>query len=145
MSVFSLIYLKNLVSWLLVCVRTHHQTKSHIDLLLFSKMFIFLNWIVVSVAKFVFMFISFHMVFKQWLMIALQYWFVIHQHELTMSVHVSPPSRVSLPPPAHSHLSRLWQSPSLSSLSHIATSHWLSIYTCWCVHAVLSLVPHPCP
>ena len=65
MSVFSLIYLKNLVSWLLVCVRTHHQTKSHIDLLLFSKMFIFLNWIVVSVAKFVFMLLSFRMVFNQ--------------------------------------------------------------------------------
>ena len=55
---------------------------------------------------------------------------VIHQHELTLGVHLSPPSWISPRPPAHSHPSRLLQSPSLSSLSHIANSHWLSIYVC---------------
>ena len=38
------------------------------------------------------------------------------------------PSLLNLPPvfPPHSHLSRLLQSPSLSSLSQTANSHWLS-------------------
>ena len=36
---------------------------------------------------------------------------VIHQHELTIGVHTSPPFWISLPPPAHSHPSKLLQSP----------------------------------
>ena len=78
---------------------------------------------------------------------------VIHQHELTIGIRISPPSWISLPPPAHSHPSRLLQSPSLSSLSHTANSHWLSVDKCWCtcIHAALHschplpLVPHPGP
>ena len=42
---------------------------------------------------------------------------VIHQHELTIGVHMSPPSQTSLLPSAHSHPSRLLRSPSLSSLN----------------------------
>ena len=54
---------------------------------------------------------------------------------------MSPCSWIFLPRPTHSHLSRLLQSPSLSSLSHTANSHWLSIYKCWCtcIHAALSI------
>ena len=39
---------------------------------------------------------------------------VIHQQGLTIGIHMSPPSKISLPPPADSLLSRLLQSPSLS-------------------------------
>ena len=49
----------------LLCFRTHHQTQGHVDLFLFSKMLIVFNWNVVPVAKFVFMFLSFRMVFNQ--------------------------------------------------------------------------------
>ena len=42
-----------------------------------------------------------------WLMIGLIS--VIHQHELTIGVHMSPPSWISLPAPTHSHSSRLLQ------------------------------------
>ena len=52
---------------------------------------------------------------------------VIHQHELTIGVHMSSASWISPPPPAQPHPSRLLQSPSLSSLSHTANSHWPSI------------------
>ena len=45
---------------------------------------------------------------------------VIYQHELSIGVHMSPPSWTSVPPPTLSHPSRLFQSPSLSSLSHSA-------------------------
>ena len=55
---------------------------------------------------------------------------VIHQHELTIINHMSPLSWISHPPPAHSHPSRLFQSPGLSFLSHTADSHWPSIYIC---------------
>ena len=52
---------------------------------------------------------------------------VIYQHELSIGVHMSPPSWTSLPPPTHYHPSRLLQSPSLSSLSHTENFYWLSI------------------
>ena len=66
---------------------------------------------------------------------------VMHQHELTIGVHMSSPSWVSLPPPIHSHPSRLLQSSSVCSLSHTANSHWLSVYIwrCRCIHAALSI------
>ena len=68
---------------------------------------------------------------------------VTHQHELAIGVHTSSPFWISLPPPTPSHPSRLSQSPSLGSLSHIAHSHWLPIYICWCIcfHAALSIHP----
>ena len=56
---------------------------------------------------------------------------VIHQHELTIGVHMSPPSWISLLPPTCSWPSRLLQTPSLSSLSHMAHSHWLALYICY--------------
>ena len=55
------------------------------------------------------------------------------------------------PPPTPSHLSRLSQSPGLSSLSHRAISIWRSIvhmivyiFTCYSVFPTLSF-PNPCP
>ena len=70
---------------------------------------------------------------------------VIHQQGLTIGVHMSPPSKISLPPPADSRLSRLFQSPSLSSLSHSGT-HSVSA-ACCSLHLshLLPLLPHPCP
>ena len=49
---------------------------------------------------------------------------------------MSPLSGISLPPPSPSHPSRLSQSPDLSSLSHTANSHWLSI-----LHMVVYMFP----
>ena len=63
-----------------------------------------------------------------WLVYNIDLISVIHQHELTIGVHTSPHSWVSLPPPAHSYPFRLLQSPSFSSRNHTANSHWLSIY-----------------
>ena len=50
-----------------------------------------------------------------------------HQHELTIGLAMSPPTSTSLPPASPSHPSRFLQSTGLSSLSHTANSHWLSI------------------
>ena len=51
---------------------------------------------------------------------------------------MSPPSWISLPPPAHSHPSRLLQSPHLSSLSQTANSHWLFMFVGMCASMLLS-------
>ena len=51
----------------------------------------------------------------------------IHQGILAMGVHMSPPSRISLPPSMLFHPSRLSQSPRLRSPSHPTTFHWLPI------------------
>ena len=53
--------------------------------------------------------------------------FAKHQHKSAMGIHMSPPSWASLPLLTPSSPSRLSQSPSFSSLSHTANSHWLSI------------------
>ena len=45
-----------------------------------------------------------------------------HQHASAIGIHMSPPSWTSLPSLSPSHLSRLLQSPCLSSLSHTAVS-----------------------
>ena len=50
-----------------------------------------------------------------------------HQHESAVGLLMSPPTWTSLPPSPPSHPSRLLPSPSLSSLSHVANSHWLSV------------------
>ena len=68
---------------------------------------------------------------KHPLLFLIDWWFVynitlisvIHQHELnwhelTMGVHMSPPSWISLPLTTQSHPSRLLQNPSLSSKSY---------------------------
>ena len=52
----------------------------------------------------------------------------LYHYELTIIVHMSFPSWISLPPSTHSHLSRLLQSPHLISLSHTANPHWLFTY-----------------
>ena len=58
----------------------------------------------------------------------------------------------SLTPLTPSHCSSLSQSPSLSSLRHIANSHWLSIlhivvymFSCYCLNASHPLLPILCP
>ena len=81
-----------------------------------------------------------------WLVYNIGLMSVIHQHELTIGVHLSPPSWISLPPPAHSHLPRLLQSPRPSSLSHTANSHWYQL-TCVSVYAFMLFSPFisPCP
>ena len=94
------------------------------------------------------------MAFKKKYLFLIDWWLVcnfglisvIHQHELTIGIHMSPPSGISPPAPTHSHPSRLLQSPHLSSPSHTANAHWLSIYTCECVcsHPALRL-SHPLP
>ena len=69
----------------------------------------------------------------------------IHQHGLAIAIGSFP----SLPPiSTASHVSRLSQSPSLSSLSHTTNSHWQSIlhklvymFSCYCLHATLSILP----
>jgi len=82
-----------------------------------------------------------------WRIIALQYcvgfccistWI---GHE-SIGIHMSLSSSTSLPPPTPSHhTSRLLQSPSFSSQSHTANSHWLSIFTYGSVY--ISTLPSP--
>ena len=50
-----------------------------------------------------------------------------HQHESAIGKPMSPPSWTTLQPPSPSHPFRSLQSPGLSSLSHTANSHWLSV------------------
>ena len=50
-----------------------------------------------------------------------------HQHESAIGLPMSPPIWKSFPPPFPSHPSRLFPSPGLNFLSHMASSHWLSI------------------
>ena len=57
----------------------------------------------------------------------------IQQHESVIGTHMSPHSWAYLPPPHLFHPSRLSQSTRLSSLSHIANSHWLSISQVWVI------------
>ena len=47
-----------------------------------------------------FFFLSRYLFIFNWLMAGLQYWFDFYQHELTIGVHMSPPSWISLLPPA---------------------------------------------
>ena len=49
------------------------------------------------------------------------------QHESATDIHMSPPSWTSIPSPTPSQPSRLSQSARLSSLSHPADFHWVSI------------------
>ena len=83
--------------------------------------------------------------------IALEYWFDFCQISVWISYR-SPPSWISLLPPIISHPSRLLQSPSLSSMSHTANSHWLSIrhmavdmFPCYSLHSSYPLLPSPLP
>ena len=76
----------------------------------------------------------------------------ICQHGSAIVIHTSPPSWVSCPPPTPSYHCRLSESPGLSSLSHTANSHWLSILhmlaymsPCYSFHLSHSLLPTPPP
>ena len=60
----------------------------------------------------------------------------VHHYELAIGICMSPSSWTSLPAPTPSHPSRLLQSPCLSSLSHTANFHWLSI-----LHMVVYMLP----
>ena len=62
----------------------------------------------------------------KWRVIALQCAGFIQKHQAATSVHMSPSSLTSQPPPAPSHLSRLSQSPGLSPFCYTANSHFLS-------------------
>ena len=73
----------------------------------------------------------------------------IYQHELIISIHMSPPSWTSFPLPTLSHTSRLSKSPSWSSLSYtediyIYTSPFLLLPSIFPSISVFSseLVPH---
>ena len=66
-----------------------------------------LNWWVCSCGYF---FFSFEInLFLNWRIVALQNWlgFCKRQHESAIGIHMSPPYRISLPPPAPSHPSRM--------------------------------------
>ena len=85
-----------------------------------------------------------------WLLYCIGLISAIHQHKLAIGVHVSPPSV----PPTLSQPSRLLPSSSLSSLSHTANFHWLSILhmvvnmlPCFSLHSSYPLLPapRPCP
>ena len=87
----------------------------------------------------VFFFLNYSLFFKivikniccNWLMTALQYWFdICHTSTWINHRYTYVPSLLNLP--RTSHPSRLLWSPSWSSLSHTANSHWLSIYVCEC-------------
>ena len=82
--------------------------------------------------------------------IALQYCAGLHQTStwIAMGLPMSPPTWTSLLPSSPSHPSRMLPSPSLSSLSHIANSHWLSIlhmviHVSMSLHAFHPLLPPP--
>ena len=89
-----------------------------------------------------------------WRMNALQYCFVFC-HPLTWINHryTYVPSFVNLPRTSYIfHPSRLLQRPGLSSLSHTASFHWLSILhmivfmlPCYSLHSSHSLFPPPYP
>ena len=79
--------------------------------------------------------------------------YIKHQCVSAVDLPMSPPTWPSFPPPSPSHPSRLLLSPGLSSLSHTANSHWLSIlhmvmlfpyYSLHTSHPLLS-TPQPCP
>ena len=80
-----------------------------------------------------------------WSLISLQYFigFFHTSHELAIGIHMSPPSRTSVPPPTPSYPSRLSQNTHLSSLSHTADFHWLSVLhmVVYMFHAPLSIRP----
>ena len=76
---------------------------------------------------------------------------VIYQQESAIDTPMSPPSWISLLSSSQSHLSILLQSPCVSSLSHMANFHWLSIvHMLLCFHVslsiylTLSLLPSSC-
>ena len=75
----------------------------------------------------------------------------IHQHESAIGIPMSPPSWTSLPLPTASQPSSLSQSLCLSSLSHTANSHWLSIliwlhvFPCYSLHLSHPLLPPHSP
>ena len=119
-----------------------------------QSFFFFCNWIMAWVAKLVFLFISFNLFGFPSFFLSNSYlfsveWFFLYNIGLighistgiSIGVRVSPRSWIFLPHPTHSHHSRLSESPSLSSLSQTAISHWLSSYQGWCsyIHAGLPI------
>ena len=76
----------------------------------------------------------------------------IQQHESAISMHATPPSKASLPPPTLSHPFGLSQSPGWSSRSHTADPHWLCVLQmvacmcpCYSLHSSHPLCPEVCP
>ena len=135
-----------LVIWLFCCVlELITRPKVMESFCCFLKLYSFLNGIPVLVAKFVLLFSSFFLINSYLFLVD---WSLLYNISLIChtSTRTSPLSGISLPHPFHPHLSRLFQSPSLSSLSPNSKSHWLSTYKCWCtcIHVALS-IPHPGP
>ena len=107
-----------------------------------------------TLSRFVIAFLFYYLfIFNWWFLYNIGLMSDLHQHELTISVQISPLSWISLPPPAHSHCSRLLQSSSFNFLSHTANCHWLlctyvgvyaSMLLCHSSHP-LPLLPNPCP
>ena len=76
----------------------------------------------------------------------------IHQHESAISIHMSPPSRTSLPLSTLSHPLGCHRVPDLSSLHHRANFHWLFVlnmvmykFPCYCLNLSNHLLPTLCP
>ena len=95
-----------------------------------------LKWIIFACSLPIFSFFKKIFLTEGWLLYNIMLASTIHQHESAIGIPMSPPSWTSTP----SHPSRLLQSLGLSSLSHTANSHWLSI-----LHMVvhISMLPSP--
>ena len=73
----------------------------------------------------------------------------IHQHELAMSIHVSPPSWTPLPPCSPLYPLGCPRALALGALLHASNLHWSSIlhmiiYMFQC-YSLKSYLPHPLP
>ena len=108
------------------------QTLWHVFVCLFFKYLFFIDW---------------------WLIYSIGLISIIQHYELTIGVHMSPPSWISLPLPTHSQPSRLFQSPVW--VPWVRRKFPLAIYLRILVYLhpccslpsshPLSLLPHPCP
>ena len=149
-----------LVIWLFCCVlELITRPKVMESFCCFLKLYSFLNGILVLVAKFVLLFISFFLINSYLFLVdwSLLYNIGLICHTSTRMNHrctCVPSSGISLPHPMHPHLSRLLQCPSLSSLSPnskfpLVVYLQMLVYMppCCSLHSChpLPLVPHPCP
>ena len=90
-----------------------------------------------------FSFLKKYLIFNGWI-IALQYYVGFYQTSTWISHRFAPPTWTSLPPLSPSHCSRLLRGPGLSSLSHTASSRWLSVLH-MVAHVSMSLSSYTLP
>ena len=77
---------------------------------------------------------------------------VMHQHELAISMHMSPNSWTTTPDPSpHPTPLGCHRAQALGALSHSSNSHWLSVlhmvmymFQCYCLKSSQSLLPLLC-